>query len=118
MNRKSLPKATVIYSFRNLLEFEYGLEWQICTWLRKFLAERDSAIPFSGPEAAEEELDILALIPENEYIRDYEEPLHLMKGMFFTEHFKIDWKKLSQNLVEFEHEKPRLRDRVKPKPLR
>ena len=101
MNRKSMPKATVVYSFNNLLELQYGLEWQICTWLRTFLKERDAHIPpYSGPEAAEHELEILATMPEEEYITEYEDPLRLMSDLFVKKNREIDWHKLCIGLEE------------------
>lgn len=112
VNRRSLPKPLVIYSFGNLLEFQYGLEWQICTWLRSFLQERDAQeVPFSGPEAAEYELDLLASMPEGEYMDEFEKPLSevTMQVHFNNRQMKLDWNKLVEGLKEANTEPKKLR---------
>jgi hypothetical protein len=71
-NSKSLPKPLVIYSFHNLLDLQYGLEWQICTWLRHFINHMMPDNEVVGQEKMEEELDLLANAPEDEYREVYE----------------------------------------------
>lgn len=62
VSRKN-DKVRVVYSFAHMLELQYGLEWMICTWLRKFLndtlALRGECV-VSGQEAMSSELDKLA----------------------------------------------------------
>jgi hypothetical protein len=86
----------VIYRFNNLLEFQYGLEWMICTWLRKFL--NDTAAPgervVSGPNMMSEQLDQLANCPESEYIDVYEE----MIWLFSMD--EPDWRSITSGLIE------------------
>lgn len=70
-------KNRVIYRFNDLLDFQYGLEWQICTWLRKFL--NDTSAPGApdvlGPDMVAEELDILTSTNLENYNEIYEEIL-------------------------------------------
>ncbi len=73
VNSAKVGKATMTYTFRNILDFQYGLEWQICTWLWKFL--NDSAAPgeaIGSSEEMAEELDMLANASEKEYVEVYE----------------------------------------------
>lgn len=73
---KNNPKACMLYSFHDMLEFEYGLEWMICTWLRNFLnAESAPKDHIAGPERMEEELDILVNTDDEDVIDVYETPL-------------------------------------------
>lgn len=104
LNRKAIGKPVVIYAFKNLLEFQYGLEWQICTWLRTFLTIRDALeISYSGPEAAAYELEKMAEMPIGEYLTEYEEPLgsSLMSSKFLAKQLNTDWAQLTKGLVEF-----------------
>lgn len=74
---KTNEKARMIYSFYDMREPQYGLEWMICVWLRKFLNE--TAAPgsdaISGPEAMEEELDILVNTEHDDYLGVYEQSI-------------------------------------------
>lgn len=70
----------VIYSFNELLELQYGLEWQICTWLPTFLKERDAqedGIPVDFE--LEQELEWLAECEEGEFLREFYHPLREIK---------------------------------------
>lgn len=74
VNNKTIGKPALTYTFRNLLDFQYGLEWQICTWLRKFLiatAALEDDIVIDRDYIAEE-LDILARATPTEYMETYE----------------------------------------------
>lgn len=91
MNRRSLPKAMVVYSFNDLLELQYGLEWQICTWLGKFLKERDA--PEDGISVGislGDELDWIADCDEAEFNSEYIAPLQdtRMVSMFERLHWE------------------------------
>lgn len=78
------PKACQIYTFRNELDLRYGLEYQICSWLRRFL--KDHSAPGEEEPVLEEELAFLGSCSWEEcqeiYInpmmefnaRQYEEP--------------------------------------------
>lgn len=72
---KDNPRARSTYRFNDIKELEYGLEWMICTWLRKFLNEESApgGKPVSGPEMMAEELDILANTHEDDYKVLYED---------------------------------------------
>lgn len=60
-NVKSLGGPMMTYVFRHPLELQYGLEWQICVWLRRFLNQgRPAHMHVSGPEEMERELDAIA----------------------------------------------------------
>jgi len=61
VNSKKVEKPTQSYAFRDVKELEYGLEWIICSFLRKFLNQYNAAdLQINTQEAMEEELDILA----------------------------------------------------------
>lgn len=89
-------KNRVIYRFASLLEFQYGLEWMICTWLRKFLNDTAApgAAPVLGPDMMSDELDILANCPDEEYKDVYEEMLRDFKME------EPDWATLVSGQVE------------------
>lgn len=73
---KENDKACMIYTFHDLRELQYGLEWMICTWFRKFLNEivaPDGKTALSGPEAIDEELEILVNTEHDEYLGLYEQ---------------------------------------------
>jgi len=73
VNNKLVGKPTMTYTFRNILDFQYGLEWQICTWMWKFLnngATQDSLI--GSAEDMAQELDDLAGMSESKYLTDFE----------------------------------------------
>lgn len=74
---KMNDKQRVIYRFERMIEFQYGLEWMICTWLRKFLNDTAApgAAPVLGPDMMSDELDMLANCSEREYKEVYEEML-------------------------------------------
>lgn len=72
---KIVEKNTVVYMFNTMLDFQYGLEWQICTWLRNFLNDTAApgGTPISGPDVITEELDMLASATDENYKEVYED---------------------------------------------
>jgi hypothetical protein len=87
---KNNPKIRQLYYFRDQLEVQYGLEYMICAWLRKFL--NDTMSPMDGKIAAigdsyeearhhmSEELDILANTEETDFREVYIDPLFTPSG--------------------------------------
>lgn len=90
---KENPKACQMYVFRSPLELQYGLEYMICSWLRKFLNEgaAPGSSPVSGPSMMEEELDIIANTPWDDYVGLYVEPLQSVNRRTLVE---PDWRML------------------------
>lgn len=93
---KKNDKMRQIYAFAHMAEFEFGLEWMICTWLRKFLndhvAQKGDVV--SGPDRMDAELSILANCSDEEFVSIYEEPLW---------EFRMDepkWSELAQGMSE------------------
>lgn len=75
---KNNDKMRVIYAFGHMKEFEYGLEWMICTWLRRFLNETlalsgDRLV--SGQPRMEEELEVMVNSDDVEFEENYITPL-------------------------------------------
>lgn len=88
--------ARMVYVFREILDLQYGLEWQICTWLRRFLNQnspQDEKI--TTPEQMDEELQILATTPPDDYREVYEDGLLRWAGMLDP-----DWQTLTHNMQE------------------
>jgi hypothetical protein len=110
---KNNDKMRVIYSFGHMKEFEYGLEWMICTWLRRFLNETlalsgDRLV--SGQLRMEEELEVMVNSDEIEFEENYISPL------WNFEMPEPDWK-----AVAFDLEEPSMfagREMIERKPLR
>lgn len=103
VTRKSLGGSVVAYSFHDLLELEYGLEWQICMWLRTFLKEVGLCdVRPSGPLAMEEALDDLAQMNEEDYLIDYEEPIQdaEIQDMFLKKWWSLNLKQMTAGLQE------------------
>ncbi len=76
---KDNEKAAVMYVFHRPEELQYGLEWQICTWLRNFLNDtgaKGHAI-VSGPDMMLEELDRMAFVSEREFEEMYINPIKM-----------------------------------------
>ena len=71
LNNSIVGKPTMTYVFGDLKELEYGLEWMICIWLRRFLNDTGVDEPISGQTAMAEELDFLALASEDEFKASY-----------------------------------------------
>ncbi len=95
---KDNPKMKQIYMFNDRLELQYGLEYMICVWLRKFLNDMmppsEAKIAGDHEEArarVSEELDILAETPYRDFYEIYVEPLFSTSGHRVEE---PDWKKL------------------------
>lgn len=98
---RSNDKVRQIYSFGHMKEFEYGLEWMICTWLRKFLNETlalkgDRVV--SGPIRMGEELDAMVASDDIAFREIYESAL----WQFHME--EPDWRTLAFDLHEPEQE--------------
>jgi hypothetical protein len=95
VSRKN-EKARVIYAFAHMTELEFGLEWMICTWLRKFLNDKiaPKSCLVSGPDRMDEELSKLVNSSDEEFASIYEEPLW---------EFRMDepkWSELAQGMEE------------------
>ena len=101
-NNKTVGKATMTYTFHTDLDLQYGLEWQICTWLRKFLNNGARPEDFIGMsedhqknrEALEIELDDLVNSDHMEYLEIYES-----KFMSFSME-EPNWHKIVEELTE------------------
>ena len=102
MNRKSMPKAAVIYSFNELLELEYGLEWQICTWLPRFLQEAGLHEGNFGIEDCEYFLNEIGTLSKEDYMIDYEEPIQIaeISEKFTKMDWSISWAEMSEGMRE------------------
>lgn len=89
---KDNEKACQIYFFGNRLELQYGLEYMICAWLRKFLNDHAApgGQPISGSEAMAEELDILCSTPWADYLEVYVHPLQMNRNLYP----EPEWRKL------------------------
>lgn len=108
---KDNEKACQIYYFLNPLELQYGLEYMICAWLRKFL--NDHAAPggqqISGSDAMSEELDILCSTPWADYLEVYVNPLQMNRNLYP----EPEWRKLlrqsttSDEIPEIDAQEPR-----------
>jgi len=104
MNNKMVGKATMTYVFRTDKDLLYGLEWMICTWLRRFLnigATQDQLI---GPNAEEiaKELDLLGNSDDENYLEVYE-------SKFYDSRYFIpepNWLELCAGLKENIPERP------------
>lgn len=110
---KKNEKPRVIYAFNHMLELQYGLEWMICTWLRKFLNEwlaPKSDNPVLGPDRMSEELDIMVGSDDMDYVELYE------KGLWKFYMDEPDWSQIAAGLSEPDWEV--VRHQVDRKPLR
>jgi hypothetical protein len=89
---KDNEKACQIYMFMNPLELQYGLEYMICSWLRKFLNDQiaPGAQVISGSEAMAEELDILNNSSWKDYLEVYVHPLQMNRNLYP----EPDWREL------------------------
>jgi len=78
-------KAASTYLFKNIKDLQFGLEWQMCLWLETF------TLLTSGVSVVdlEEELDELALCPEDEYLEIYENEMRTF------EFRRIDWREVA-----------------------
>lgn len=73
VNRKSVGKPVMTYVFRHTEDLKYGLEWQICVWLRRFLNEQSAPEDhITTREEMAEELDFLGNSDGTEYLDIYE----------------------------------------------
>lgn len=108
---KDNPKACQIYCFMSPLELQYGLEYMICSWLRKFLNDQvaPGGQPISGSEAMSEELDILCSTPWADYLEVYVHPLQMNRNIYP----EPDWRSLlrqssiSEEAPELDAQEPR-----------
>ena len=118
---KDNEKACQIYCFISKLELQFGLEYMICAWLRKFL--NDHAAPggqlISGSEAMAEELDILCSTPWADYLEVYVNPLQMNRNLYP----EPDWRNLlrqssnSEEAPELDAQEPRRKLRSFSGPL-
>ncbi len=92
---KFVEKTQQVYYFHEREDLQYGLEYMICAWLRKFLNESSApgSVPLSGPEDMLEELDILADTPFDDYVGLYVEPLQSIERRFVEE---PNWRELKR----------------------
>lgn len=90
---KEVEKALQIYFFHSKYDLQYGLEYMICSWLRKFLNDESApgSSPVSGPSMMEEELDILASSPWADYWELYVMPTMALNRRTIVE---PDWREL------------------------
>ena len=114
VNNSTVGKPTMTYTIRDLREVEYGLEWMICTWLRKFLNE--NAPPEEAIQSREQmadELDILGNSDHTEYLDVYESNF---KHMLMPE---PDWAKITALAKEYFPPAPKRKaEWVQPSPPR
>lgn len=94
---KTNDKPRVLYAFGHMKEFEYGLEWMICTWLRKFLNESrslrgDRAV--SGPDMVDAELTRMVECSDSTFNQEYEKLLWQFRMD------EPDWRTIAANLEE------------------
>lgn len=108
---KDNPKAAQIYTFNSAEELQYGLEYQICAWLRHFLNDlaAPGSKPVSGHEMMQEELDLLASTPWNDYHQLYIQPMLDIDAKVIQE---PDWRKLKK---QASHLRP-LEDEIESEP--
>lgn len=109
---KNVEKTQQIYFFHSRLDLQYGLEYMICSWLRKFLndASAPGSSPVSGPSMMEEELDILASSSWDDYWGLYVEPLNRVDRLHIEQ---PDWralKKAAANAVRVDEDGIRILD--------
>lgn len=65
---KDNDKVRQLYCFESAEELQYGLEYMICAWLRKFLNDHSaSESQITSPEEMEMELDLMASLPWAEF---------------------------------------------------
>lgn len=111
VNNANVTKPTQSYAFRDVRELEYGLEWIICSFLRKFLNKYNSPdLQINTQKMMAEELDILATQSE-------QEQLELEKDLETFVTTPINWMQHSiDNRWEFEETYPRFKPEPKPEP--
>lgn len=117
-NNSRVEKAVSAYAFRNMLDLQFGLEWMICTWLRKFINGMNAAdqqIKSRGDMA--EELQILASCDENEFHEIYTSNLEnfIMEPIYWqtqSEKDCWDWKEVLP-----EEDLPKQEPRTPPRDL-
>jgi len=77
INNAAVGKPTMSYSFGQMIELQYGLEWMICFFLRNYLhatnGPGEPKITTKGMMA--EELTMLVNAPEDEYKEVYEQDI-------------------------------------------
>lgn len=114
VNNSIVGKPTMTYTIRDLREVEYGLEWMICVWLRKFLNE--NAPPEEAINSVDEmatELDLLGNSDHTEYLDIYESKFKHVLMM------EPDWDKTCGMLKEYYPPTPeRKAEWVQPPPPR
>jgi len=104
-------KTVAIYSWADIRDLKYGLEWMICIWLWRLQNEgyeKTDPEYISTSEQMEEELRLLAEMRSSEYA-DFEE------AMYGTEYPEPDWENIIPGLEP--HEVKRLIDPNREDPL-
>ena len=100
VNNFKVGKATMSYAIRNMKELEYGLEWMICIWLRKFLNHLGENP--EGPTDMQHELDELAAATTEEFKQIYINELFEWNCPYF------DWNDIAEKQgFDFEENMPR-----------
>lgn len=73
VNNRVVGKPTMTYTFRHILDLQYGLEWMICTWFTDFFNEAVAPEePIGSMGELEAELDALGNSEDTEYLDIYE----------------------------------------------
>lgn len=120
---KDNPKMKQLYFFHHREELQYGLEYMICAWLRKFLndnmspAERITVVGDDWDSArarVSDELDILVDTPYEDFLEVYVAPLFTPSGHRVDE---PDWRTLLRETGK-EEEIPLFQSASNPRPLR
>lgn len=120
VNRKSTG-ALMTYSFGDVKELEYGLEWMICFWLRKYLNRLnadDQQIKTKGEMA--EELNFLADASDDEFDDVYIGDLSsfMIEPVDWLQHSE-DWGwEFREELPEPEKPHPLMEEKVPPRDIR
>lgn len=94
---KKNGKPRVIYAFGHLLEFQYGLEWMICTWLRKFLNDTlalKGQHVVSGHSMMSDELDKIVEVDDIKFEEFY------ITNLWRFRMDEPDWSVIAQGMKE------------------
>lgn len=100
-NTRRMEKAKSCYIFRTDLDLLYGLEWQICTWIRSFLSNRPKT-----QDETRAALKFLATVPENEYVEFYENRVTSMPEVDWTTIVQPSWVEDVQIRTQHRKERP------------
>jgi hypothetical protein len=117
-NNRSVGKPTSSYVFRNMLDLQYGLEWMLCTWMRKYLNKMNAAdeqIKSRGDMA--EELTMLAESTDDEFVEVYVSDLmeFMMEPVDWREQAELNGWRFQEVLPE--EAMPKKKPRTPPRDL-